>query len=327
MVTIGITCFDAAYTIRRAVLSAINQTWPNKEIVIVDDASTDSSPSVLEELERECTQLRVIRHPVNKGYAGALNTIMHEARGEFVAIFDDDDESEPDRVAAQWRRIVAHEAAHKRPLILCYTNRNVVKAEQSQPDHIAYAIGRRSPEPHGAIVADYIFGNGRNPRFTWGMFGSCTLMARGQTFATVGPFDESFRRCAEWDYAVRAASMGAHFIANDATLVTQHKTAGADKVGRVALEYALKLRAKHKNYLQKKHLYWSSRAMAHCNFYGARGQAWKSRGYFALACLASPFFISGRIANRIRALIPGGDRASDNVTGPGHSFEESDFRR
>ena len=43
LITIGITCFNAEKTIERALLSAINQDWPNFEIIVVDDASTDSS--------------------------------------------------------------------------------------------------------------------------------------------------------------------------------------------------------------------------------------------------------------------------------------------
>jgi GT2 family glycosyltransferase len=133
------------------------------------------------------------------------------------------------------------------------------------------------------------------------MFGSCTLMARRETFLSVGPFDEDFRRCAEWDMAVRAAFRGAHFIAVDQPLVTQHKTDGVEKFGTVPLRYALRLRDKHKSYLTERRLYRASRAMARAQFYGGKGRAWTSRAYALIACVLSPVFLWERLFGK-----PGG---------------------
>ena len=76
-------------------------------------------------------------------------------------------------------------------MILCYSNRDVFKNKSTKADHIAYAIGRTSPEPFGEEVAEFILGIPTNPSKVWGMFGSCTLMARKSVFNQVGPFDES----------------------------------------------------------------------------------------------------------------------------------------
>ena len=300
LITLGVTCYNAVDTIARAILSASRQDWPNKEIIIVDDASTDTSRAAIEEFVGCDPTIRVIQHPVNRGLAGALNTIVNEARGEFIAFFDDDDESVPERLEAQWSRIVKYERANGCKLVLCYSNRNVVRRGGDRPHHIARAIGRQEPEPHGPIVADYLLGLGRDRQFAWGLFGSCTLMARRETFLGVGPFDETFRSCAEWDFAIRAAFMGTHFIAVDKPLVTTYKTAGADKAGNVPLKFALQLRTKYKDYLSQRHAYWSSRAIAFHNFYGSKGRKWRSRAYLGLACLASPFFLYDRLSSRIR---------------------------
>src|SRR5262245_24963779 len=105
LVTIGITCFNATDTIQRAIASALKQDWPNKEILIVDDASLDGSAERLQEIARRQPELRIIRHDANQGYAGALNSVIKSSRGEFLAIFDDDDESRPERITKQWKRI------------------------------------------------------------------------------------------------------------------------------------------------------------------------------------------------------------------------------
>jgi len=46
-ITTGMTCFNAAAPIGRALESALAQDWQNFEVVVVDDASTDSSPALL----------------------------------------------------------------------------------------------------------------------------------------------------------------------------------------------------------------------------------------------------------------------------------------
>ena len=302
LITIGVTCFNAASTIGRAVASALQQDWPNKEIIVVDDASSDTSEAVLETLVRHNPEIRVIRHLINKGLAGAQNTIINNARGEFIAMFDDDDESVPERLRAQWYRIINYERANRCKLILCYSNRNVVQNGKHSPDWVAKAIGRDAPEPHGIAVADYIFGHVWDRSFVWGMFGSCTLMARRKTFLSLGPFDEDFRRCAEWDMAVRAAFRGAHFIAVDQPLVTQYKTAGAEKAGTIPLKYALRLREKHKYYLKSRRLYRASRAMARAQFYGGQGRPWASRAYALVACGVSPVFLWEKLLSKLGAV-------------------------
>jgi glycosyltransferase involved in cell wall biosynthesis len=297
-VTVGITCFNAEDTIARAVESALAQEWENLEVIVVDDCSKDGSWAVLCELAASQPQLKTIRHEANKGYPSALNTILEHASGKFVAIFDDDDDHVPDRISAQVERIVEYEQTHGAKLVFCYSNRSVVRREQSAASHIARAIGRSAPEPNGLAVADFILGIDAAPGMVWGRFGSCTLMARREVFAAVGPFDPKFRRCAEWDMAIRAAHLGAHFIAVDRPLITQYKTQGADKAGTTPLKYALLLRDKHKAYLDGKGLYHASRLIAHANFHGNKGRHWRSRAFRLLAFAIAPKLLHGFLLRR-----------------------------
>ena len=311
LVTIGITCFNAHDTIERAVRSALAQTWPQKEIIIVDDGSSDASRSIIERLAKQDPDLGIVFHPENRGYAAAVNTIVREARGEFVAIFDDDDESVSNRLELQISRIQSYEARHASDLVLCYSNRNVIKGGATAPDHIAKAIGRRAPEPRGPAVADYLFGISRDDFYIWGMFGSCTLMARRRVFQSIGGFDETFRRSAEWDFAVRAALMDAHFIAVDQPLVTQWKTPSADKAGKVPLVYSLKLRTKHKPYLTGKGLYHASRALARAQFFGNKKRPVWSRFHLLTALIMSPPLLISKLRERMSRLrdgVPAGYR-------------------
>jgi len=299
LITIGITCFNAADTVSRAIECAVKQDWPNKEIVVVDDCSTDATSSILASLTADHPELRVFREEPNRGVAAARNRILAEARGEFIAFFDDDDESRGDRLTKQWRRLVDYERIRGARLVLCYTNRDVVRGGQTTPDHVGLAIGREAPEPSGPIVANYLFGHLVDSHHVWGMLGSCTLMARRETFLAVGDFDESFRRCAEWDLAVRAAFRGAHFIAMNESLITQYKTATADKSGTLPLKYAVRLRRKHKEYLTKEKAYLATVAMAHAQFHGFKGRLWKSRFFLAVGyALLPPSILTAKLRSR-----------------------------
>lgn len=292
LITIGITCHNAADTIERALQSALEQDWPNFEVLVVDDCSADKSPELVAKAIADEPRARLIRHERNLGVAAARNTIIEHARGEFIAFFDDDDDNVRDRLSAQYDRITAYERATGAEIVFCYSNRNVVESGQTHPGHVGLAIGRYPPEPHGPAVADYVLAINANPCFTGGLLGSCTMMARREAYRAVGGFDTAFRRCAELDMAIRAAFLGAHFIAVDRPLITQYKTQSGDKSGAIPLQYALLLREKHRDYLERRKLYFASRALARSNYHGSQGRIWKSRAYRLLAVSLAPSLLA-----------------------------------
>jgi glycosyltransferase involved in cell wall biosynthesis len=287
-VSIGITCFNAVETIARAVRCALDQDWPRKEIIVVDDGSTDGSLEVLSRIAAEHHDVSIIVHDQNTGFPAALNTILAHATGEFVAFFDDDDVSRSDRLRLQVDRITHFERQSDCRHVICYTNRIAVPyVKGEQPVHVP-AIGRTAPEPYGLAVRDFLFFLVETPPFTWGQFGSCTMMARRSTFVELGGFDESFRRAAEWDFAIRATFIGARYIAVDQPLLTQFITAGADKSGRIPLVYALRLRKKYFRYLRDNGGYWAAVMQAHARFHYAKGNRLRHRMYTLLSCLLAP---------------------------------------
>lgn len=295
LITIAITCHNAEGSIRRALDNARAQTWTAREIVIVDDGSTDRSATVLDELERTQDEIRLIRHGANRGVAGARNTLLAHASGTVIAFFDDDDESAPDRLEQQYRRLSDYESTHPGVTVLCYSNRAVVRAGERRPTSQPVGIGRLPPAPSGPMVADYVLGLFKDDdRHSWGRLGSGTLMARTEALRALGGFDNRFRRCAELDLAVRAALTGAHFISVDAPLVTQYLTPAADKAGNAELQYRLLLVKKHRGYLKEKRCYAGAWCYMHARFYSWRRHRWRLWYLAALICF--PWHVSwGRI--------------------------------
>lgn len=110
-VTIGLTCYNAADTILRALRSALAQDWPNIEVVVVDDKSSDDSAAIVEAAIINEPRVRLVQHTVNSGPAIARNTILVEAKGDLIVFFDDDDESDIERIRTQYHKIRVYENA------------------------------------------------------------------------------------------------------------------------------------------------------------------------------------------------------------------------
>jgi glycosyltransferase involved in cell wall biosynthesis len=98
----GLTIFFPAYndggTIPSMVLLAqiaARAITDNYEIIAVNDGSKDHTPLVLDELERQIPQLRVIHHPQNKGYGAALRTGFASASKEWIFYTDGDAQYNP----------------------------------------------------------------------------------------------------------------------------------------------------------------------------------------------------------------------------------------
>lgn len=73
------------------------QTYPNTEVIIVDNASSDGSQDLL---AREYPWVKLVALPENRGFTGACNAGMQAAQGEFVALLNNDTEADTNWVAA-----------------------------------------------------------------------------------------------------------------------------------------------------------------------------------------------------------------------------------
>ncbi|AIR87260.1 glycosyltransferase [Pantoea sp. BL1] len=87
--SIIIPVYNSQKTIKRTLLSVLNQTFSNYEIVVVNDGSTDSTLNVLEEFSRY-SQVTVINQR-NAGVSAARNSGLQQASGEYVLFLDADD--------------------------------------------------------------------------------------------------------------------------------------------------------------------------------------------------------------------------------------------
>jgi glycosyltransferase involved in cell wall biosynthesis len=98
LVSILIPAYNAEKWVGAAIASALGQTWRRKEIIVVDDGSTDGTLAVVRQFESN--EVRVVTQP-NQGATAARNKAFSLSRGDYIQWLDADDLLSPDKVEHQ----------------------------------------------------------------------------------------------------------------------------------------------------------------------------------------------------------------------------------
>lgn len=96
LISVVIPAYNAALYIKKAIESALNQTYSNIEVIVVDDGSTDNTAQIVADFKH----VKYV-YQSNKGPSAARNLGIRLAKGEYIAILDSDDYCDPRRLSAQ----------------------------------------------------------------------------------------------------------------------------------------------------------------------------------------------------------------------------------
>jgi glycosyltransferase involved in cell wall biosynthesis len=99
-VSVIIPTYNRANLIARSIESALNQTYRDFEILIVDDGSTDATFDAVSPFLKH-PHVRYLRHEKNKGHQAARNTGVKNASGDYIAFLDSDDTWNPQKIELQ----------------------------------------------------------------------------------------------------------------------------------------------------------------------------------------------------------------------------------
>jgi glycosyltransferase involved in cell wall biosynthesis len=108
LVSIIVTAHNTEEYIEACLESLINQTYQNKEIIIVDDLSTDSTPEIIQRIAKSNRRIQSRRLNSNLGTYFAKNLGIRESRGEILFFQDSDDTSHPQRIELLTSQLLAH---------------------------------------------------------------------------------------------------------------------------------------------------------------------------------------------------------------------------
>lgn len=181
-VSVVIPCYKDATTLARAVDSVINQTYPDIEIVVVNDCSPQTD--LIEMCLREYPQVCYLRNSQNVGLAATRNNGLAIAKGELVAFLDADDEYLPDKIKLQV------EALDENTVVTCglvniYPNERRVNSARSS---------RIFNSPNSLIYRNTLNGAG--------------LLAPKHLLLQYGAYDVTLRSCEDYDLWLRLLSAG-----------------------------------------------------------------------------------------------------------------------
>lgn len=167
LVSVLMSTFNSEITLERAIISILNQSYKNIELLICNDGSTDNTKKILEKYSNLYEQIQIINNKNNIGLTKSLNLLINKSKGDFIARQDADDYSDHERIKEQMKHCInnKYQAVFTRTYNL---NKN------TSMQNISYLI------PYKILV------NFRNP-FIHG-----TLLINSKIIKTLGGYDENF---------------------------------------------------------------------------------------------------------------------------------------
>ena len=177
MVSVIIPAYNRENTIERAVMSVLNQTYKDLELIVVDDCSKDNTVEVLKSIEDD--RLKIIELEKNSGACVARNVGIENAQGDYIAFQDSDDEWLLDKLEKQ----MAIFEKEKVDLVFCAFNRFGLGEDLTYPKL-----------PEGIVERKVLLEDSR--------ISTQTLIGKKECFEKI-KFDPEMPRLQDYDITIR----------------------------------------------------------------------------------------------------------------------------
>lgn len=183
LVSTVIPSYNYAPFLRQAIESVLGQGYPNVEVLVVDDGSTDGS----DEIAREYGDRIRFFQQANQGVSAARNRGIQESRGSLVAFLDADDWWHPEKLERQ---------------VPCFGDPAVgmVYSSIRYVDRDGTPVGEKTGGDSGRVLRDLALMRGPGVPAT-----GSTPVVRRECFERVGLFDTALSTSADWDMWRRIA--------------------------------------------------------------------------------------------------------------------------
>lgn len=192
-VSVVITTYNQAPYIVETVLSALSQTYTQREVIVVDDGSTDETAARLAPFRDRVVLVR----QENQGVAASRNTGVRHAKGELIAFLDGDDLWDPDKLAVQ---VAAYEARPDTGLVAvdaCTFGEEEVLRNSTLPWRTTLS-SFEGPVSTGRVYDDLL----QRPFIAT----TSQVMIPARVLEAVGPSDGRFKFASDYDLYLRIAS-------------------------------------------------------------------------------------------------------------------------
>ncbi|MDD9954381.1 MAG: glycosyltransferase [Candidatus Woesearchaeota archaeon] len=209
LVTVCVLVHNGEAFLKDALDSLLAQTYTNFELIILDNHSTDGTQEIYKKYND--TRLRVIRHKKNIGPFENLNQAIIAGKGDYLAIFHDDDTYEPTILAEHVSILEAH------PDVMCvYSQAYALDAsgartgEQNSPPELL------DRELSYGEVLKHIVKTQQSPFIT------PSLLARRAAFRTTGKFEKKYGMALDVDMHLKLTKAGKTWISSERLMNYRH---------------------------------------------------------------------------------------------------------
>ncbi len=207
LVSVIIPTYNRGRILREAVDSVLDQDYPNVELIVVDDGSSDHTAAILAGYQEKIV---VLRQP-NRGVSAARNAGIAAARGRLISFLDSDDFWLPQKLSRQVDFFISHPGAQ-----ICQTEETWVR------NGVRVNPGKRHQKPSGMIFEQSL---------ALCLVSPSAVMLKKSLLEKVGLFDESLPACEDYDLWLRISSRYPVYLVNHPLIV---KRGGhADQLSRM----------------------------------------------------------------------------------------------
>lgn len=212
LVSVLIPHYNYIQYVPKAIDSALGQTYPNVEVVVTDNQSTDGAVAILRERYRDEPRVRIIENERNLGMTGNFNRALEHARGEYILWMSSDDFMLPTHV----ERLQA--VFEREPAI------DVVYSGVYFADEAGRIVSIRSLA--GQLPVDYV---DVRDELVEQLTTVCPLCLPAALFPRrlldeAGPLDDDEYLASDWEFAIRLAILDKRFahVADPSVVVRLH---------------------------------------------------------------------------------------------------------
>ena len=206
VVSVVIPCFNQAHFLHDAIESALAQTHPRMELVVIDDGSTDNTQAVAERYPN----VRLVRQE-NRGLAEARNSGIRHSSGEFLIFLDADDRLLPHAAAAGVRVLRDYPAA-------AFAAGEYHDIGVDGAVMRAWAPYARSNDPYAELLRGYHIGP------------PASALYRREVLSRLGAFDPKMNPCEDYELYLRIARE--YPVRFHPAVVAEYRRYGASMSGR-----------------------------------------------------------------------------------------------
>lgn len=179
-----IPCYNSAKYLGEAIESVLTQSWPDFEIIIIDDGSTDNTAYVSQSF---CDPRVHYIYQENKGLSAARNTGIRHSSGKYIAFLDADDVFLPHKLEVQLAYLEKHPEV------------GLVAGGYSRIDTEGRVLYEVKPAPGTVFPEDLLVRSS---------FPIHAALVRQTWVERVGCFDETLPAAEDWDFFCRLALLG-----------------------------------------------------------------------------------------------------------------------